>query len=89
MTASNNYSIEIIRYNVPSDGHAAFEEAYIKAGKHLESSPFCKGYHIIKGTEEPDHYILTIYWTSVEDHLQKFRKSEQFSAFFPVDQTVF
>lgn len=82
MENSPNYSIEIIRYNIPSSGHTAFEKAYTEAGKLLEASPYCKGYNIIKGSDEPDHYIVTICWTSEADHLQKFRKSEQFAGFF-------
>jgi heme-degrading monooxygenase HmoA len=82
MEENQNYSIEIIRYNIPSSNYAAFEKAYIDAGKLLEASPYCKGYHVIKGSDEPDHYIVTIYWTSEEDHLQKFRKSGQFTGFF-------
>jgi len=82
MEDNQHYSIEIIRYNIPSSDYATFEKAYLEAGKLLEASPYCKGYHIIKGSDEPDHYIVTIYWTSEEDHLQKFRKSEQFTGFF-------
>ncbi|WP_218124266.1 antibiotic biosynthesis monooxygenase family protein [Chitinophaga filiformis] len=82
MEDNKDYSVEIIRYNIPASNYAAFEKAYLDAGKLLEASPYCKGYQIIKGSDEPDHYIVTIYWTSEEDHLQKFRKSEQFTGFF-------
>ena len=32
--------------------------------------------------EEPHQYILIIHWTSIDDHLQGFRKSELFPPFF-------
>lgn len=82
MQDNNSYSIEMIRYDIPEASYAVFEQAYTRAGKLLEDSPYCKGYHIIKGHDEPNHYIVTIYWTSVEDHMQKFRGSEQFASFF-------
>lgn len=82
-------SIEIIRYHIPSTDHIDFEEAYKKAGKFLESSPYCTAYNIIKGSDEPDSYIITIYWTSVEDHLQKFRSSNHFSVFFQLVKPFF
>ncbi len=82
MPDSPGHSIEIIRYNIPEESQAAFEQAYISAGKLLERSPYCKGYQIIKGHDEPANYIVTIYWTSVEDHLKKFRTSEEFAGFF-------
>jgi heme-degrading monooxygenase HmoA len=82
MTNNTNYSIEIIRYNIPASSHSDFEQAYTAGGKILESSPYCMGYQVIKGEDEPDNYIVTIHWTSRPDHLQKFRSSEQFTGFF-------
>ncbi|HZG22952.1 MAG TPA: antibiotic biosynthesis monooxygenase [Chitinophagaceae bacterium] len=82
MTDHNSNSVEIIRYNIPGASHASFEQAYTMGGKLLEASPYCTGYHINKGDDEPDNYIVTIYWTSKDDHLTKFRTSEQFTGFF-------
>ncbi|QMU31585.1 antibiotic biosynthesis monooxygenase [Adhaeribacter radiodurans] len=82
MVINKNCSVEIIRYAIPETQHTAFENAYTEAGKLLQNSPYCLGYNLIKGTDEPDHYILTIYWTSVEEHLNGFRKSSDFGAFF-------
>jgi heme-degrading monooxygenase HmoA len=76
------YSIEIIRYNVPADQQENFEKSYAKAGEHLKASPFCLGFEIIRGVEERHKYIVRIHWTSVDDHLQKFRNSEEFRSFF-------
>jgi quinol monooxygenase YgiN len=75
-------SVEIIRYTIPADQHTNFEEAYKKAGKLLEESAFCLGYHVIHGEEEPDHYIVIIDWTSTQDHMNGFRQSPQFMPFF-------
>lgn len=77
-----NYSTEIIRYNIPAAEAGNFEKAYQQAGQYLEASPYCLGYQVIHGNEEPNHYIVIIYWTSQQDHLQLFRKEKGFFAFF-------
>jgi quinol monooxygenase YgiN len=77
-----NYSVEIIRYTIASGNHASFEKAWTDAAKYLQSSKYCLGYQVVHGKEEPDHYIVTIHWTSIEEHLNGFRKSPDFMAFF-------
>jgi heme-degrading monooxygenase HmoA len=74
-------STEIIRYNIPEQERANFEKAYMQAGQYLQASTYCLGYEVIHGSEEPDHYIVIIYWTSEQDHLTGFRKSKDFMAF--------
>lgn len=80
--SNKNYSVEIIRYNISQDERSNFENAYIKAGKHLQASEYCLGYQIIHGNDEPNHYMVIIYWTSKEEHMQGFRKSAEFMPFF-------
>ncbi|SFW65098.1 Antibiotic biosynthesis monooxygenase [Chitinophaga sancti] len=63
-------------------GRVNFEKAYIQAGTYLQASEYCLGYEVIHGSEEPNHYIVIIYWTSEQDHLNGFRKSTDFRAFF-------
>jgi heme-degrading monooxygenase HmoA len=75
-------SIEIIRYKISADQKTDFETAYAKAGEFLKASPYCSGYEVIHGVEEPQHYIVRIHWTSMDDHLQKFRNSQEFKSFF-------
>lgn len=74
-------STEIIRYNIPAQERGNFEKAYTQAAQYLQASPYCLGYEIIHGSEEPNHYIVIIYWTSEQDHLNGFRKSKDFMAF--------
>ena len=89
MNEKKDYSVEIIRYKISDDQSKAFEDAYEKAGEYLKASPYCLGYHVLHGDDEPNNYIVTIYWTSKEDHLTKFRSSEQFSAFLPLVRPFF
>lgn len=82
MSTNENYSMEVIRYNIPQDKHKNFEEAYNEAGKYLQASKFCLGYQMLHGDEEPDNYIILIRWTSTKEHLEGFRKSAEFMPFF-------
>lgn len=75
------YSTEIIRYKISADRHTEFLKSYADAGNYLQDSEYCIGYEIIQGEEEPDNFIVTIYWTSTEEHINGFRKSGQFGAF--------
>lgn len=74
-------STEIIRYNIPAQEREHFEKTYTQAAQYLQASPYCLGYEVIHGSEEPNHYIVIIYWTSEQDHLTGFRKSKDFMAF--------
>ena len=82
MENENNYSIEIIRYNISMDNQNEFIEAYDNASKILKNSPFCAGLEVIHGVDEPENFIVRIHWTSLEDHLNKFRQSAEFQSFF-------
>jgi heme-degrading monooxygenase HmoA len=82
MDKNDNYSVEIIRYNIATDQITLFEEAYAKAGAILEKSPYCLGYEIIHGVDEPQHFIVRIHWTSKQDHMTGFRNSAEFGSFF-------
>lgn len=82
-------SIEIIRYTIAADQQLAFEQAYAQAAIHLQTSPYCRGYQVLHGVEEPANYIVIIQWTSVDDHLNGFRKSEAFGPFFSLVKPFF
>lgn len=74
--------IEYIRYRVPTDRHGEFEAAWAQARTALDAAPECLTYEVAHGVEEPEHYIVRIQWSSLEDHEQGFRGSEAFGAFF-------
>lgn len=81
MEKKKDYSVEIIRYNISTDQQKNFEQAYTNAGKYLKASPYCLAYKVIHGKEEPNHYIVIIHWTSMDEHLSGFRKSPDFMPF--------
>ncbi|MGY0055700.1 globin domain-containing protein [Streptomyces sp. LZ34] len=75
-------SIEYIRYRIPEAQAADFEVAYRRASVPLASAPQCADYELTRCEEDPEYYILRITWTSTADHLEGFRGSDAFRAFF-------
>jgi quinol monooxygenase YgiN len=73
--------VEYIRYKMPAADAIAFEADYARAAASLAASPFCLGYELDRCLEEPGVYVLRIRWTSAQDHLQGFRRSEHFGPF--------
>lgn len=73
--------VEYIRYSIEPDRQAQFLEAYGKASGQLDNSEFCLAYELSQCEEEPNNFILRIEWTSTDDHLNGFRKSEDFTTF--------
>jgi quinol monooxygenase YgiN len=74
--------VEIIRYDITSETSEQFIQAYQAAGTYLNRSPHCLSYEIIKGIEEPSHFIVRIEWDSMEGHMQGFRTGPDFQPFF-------
>ena len=74
-------TIEYIRYKVSEEQRQEFIAAYKDASKELDSSVFCIAYELTECEEELGQFILRIEWTSTEEHLQGFRKSELFPYF--------
>ncbi|WP_323182379.1 MULTISPECIES: antibiotic biosynthesis monooxygenase family protein [unclassified Streptomyces] len=75
-------TVEYIRYRIALDDQPAFEDAYVRASEALAASPECIDYELARCEEEPERYILRIRWTSIDAHLNGFRKGEHFPAFF-------
>ena len=74
--------VEYLRYTVPAERADEFVSAYARASEPLLASPHCTGFDLARCVEDPTRFILRIEWTSAEDHLEKFRGSEEFERFF-------
>ena len=81
--------VEYIRYGIPPEQAAEFEQAYQRAAQVLDEAPECLSYELSKGVEEPEHYILRIEWKSVQEHEQGFRNSPGFQEFFAAIRPFF
>jgi quinol monooxygenase YgiN len=82
-------TIEYIRYKLPTEQREAFIEAYKEASHALDASEFCTAYELTECEEEAGQFILRIEWTSTEEHLNGFRKSEIFPVFFATVKPYF
>ena len=74
-------TVEYIRYRIAA-GQPAFIEAIRQANQILAAAPDCLSYQLSHCEEDPTLFIWRIEWTSVERHLNGFRKSPEFVAFF-------
>lgn len=72
--------VEYIRYEITAS--EPFLLGYQTARAALDTSPHCLSYELSRCTEEPTSFILRIEWDSLEGHLEGFRKSPEFAAFF-------
>ena len=60
-----------------------------RAGALLDASPHCERWQVGRCIDEPEKQIVRIEWDSVEGHLQGFRKSPDFGAFFEAVRPFF
>lgn len=67
-------TIEYIRYRVPVERVAEFEDAYRSAAVHLAAAPQCHDIELTRCEEEPESYVVRLTWTSVRDHLEGSRR---------------
>ncbi|RSK48333.1 putative quinol monooxygenase [Hymenobacter rigui] len=75
-------TVEYIRYRIAADQQPAFIEAIRYTNKLLAAAPDCLRYQLAHCEEDAELFIWRIEWTSVERHLQGFRKSAEFGVFF-------
>ncbi|UOQ55263.1 putative quinol monooxygenase [Hymenobacter cellulosivorans] len=75
-------TVEYIRYRIAAEQQPAFIEALRKANELLTQAPDCLHYELTHCEEDPELFIWRIEWTSVDRHLNGFRKSPAFGAFF-------
>ncbi|MBX0292061.1 antibiotic biosynthesis monooxygenase [Hymenobacter sp. HSC-4F20] len=75
-------TVEYIRYRIAAGQQLAFEEAVRHANQLLEAAPDCLSYQLAQCEEDQELFVWRIEWTSVESHLNGFRKSAEFGTFF-------
>jgi heme-degrading monooxygenase HmoA len=72
--------LEIADIRIPAGQNAAFEEAIARGLTTVacRSGGF-QGYKVNRGIENPQRYILQIFWDTLEDHTVGFRQSPLFA----------
>jgi heme-degrading monooxygenase HmoA len=72
--------LEIADFSIQPGQNAAFEEAVQRGLKTvLGKSNGFEGFKLNHGIENPQRYVLQIFWTTLEDHTVGFRTSPAFT----------
>lgn len=74
--------VEYLRYEIDAGRQAEFVEAYRAGSEPLMASEYSKSFELCQCADDPAQFILRIEWTSAENHMQRFRGSDEFRAFF-------
>lgn len=56
-----------------------FAAAFARARPHIEGANGFRKLEMCPGIENPDNYLLLVWWNTVEDHMKGFRESEAFA----------
>jgi len=56
----------------------AFKSAFAKARPHIEGSKGCRKAEMRPGIENPEDFLLLVWWDTLEDHTVGFRESPAF-----------
>lgn len=73
--------VEYIRYHLTTHAPGDLVAAYRRAAEHLKAEPQCQGFDLTQCEAEPASLTLRILWTSMNDHLEGFRKGPHFPPF--------
>ena len=57
----------------------AFKAAFAKARPHIEGSKGCRKVEMRQGIENPEDFLLLVWWDTLEDHNIGFRESPAFT----------
>jgi heme-degrading monooxygenase HmoA len=72
--------LEIADIRILSGQNAAFEAAICAAAQStIGRAQGFQGYTINQGIENPERYVLQVFWNTLEDHTVGFRQSEAFT----------
>lgn len=72
--------LEIADIRIHADQQAAFDEAIQRGlATVIGKARGYRGFKVNKGTEQPERYVLMIFWETLEDHTVHFRQSPAFA----------
>jgi len=71
--------LELADFRIHPGQHAAFDEAIARGLREvIAHAKGCQGYKVNQGIENPDRYVLQIFWDTLENHTVDFRGSKAF-----------
>ena len=72
--------LEIADIRIAPGQQAAFDDALQRGLTGVVSrAQGCKGWKVNKGIENPERYVLQIFWDTLEDHTVAFRQGPLFA----------
>jgi heme-degrading monooxygenase HmoA len=72
--------LEVADIRIRPGEQAAFEAAIRRGtGQLIARAQGCRGYKVNHGIEEPERYLLMIFWDTLENHTVDFRGSADFA----------
>lgn len=71
---------EMAHITVKPGAQAAFEAAVEKAQPLFRTARGCQRVELLHQIEDPQQYVLMVYWDTLEDHTVHFRESDAFPA---------
>jgi heme-degrading monooxygenase HmoA len=72
--------LEIADIRIQGGQQAAFDEAIRRGvGTVISRAEGFRGYKVNRGIENPERYVLMIFWDRLEDHTVKFRGGPLFA----------
>lgn len=72
--------LELADIRIHPGQNAAFDEAIVRGVRDVIShSKGFKGFKINQGIENPERYLLQIFWETLENHTVDFRQSDAFT----------
>jgi len=78
MNPAPKETLEVARLDVRPGQAAAFEAAFREAQSILTASPGYQRHELRRCAENADRYLLLVWWDSLEDHTEGFRKSPDY-----------
>ena len=70
--------LEHVLITVAADRAAAYETAFAEARTIMLRQPGCRGCDLLPKLDQSGEYLLLITWNRKEDHMEGFRKSEDY-----------
>lgn len=70
--------LEVAVLDVLPDKETSFEESFSTAQKIIASMSGYVSHQLQRCYEKPSRYILLVYWQTLEDHTEGFRKSDEY-----------
>lgn len=72
--------LELADIRIHPGQNAAFDEAIARGLRDvIAHAKGYRGFKVNKGIENPQHYVLQIFWETLENHTVDFRQSERFT----------